>query len=414
MREHDPILQPQLSVGGRRPPAGGKARPLLNDSRLLIVDEAHRLPETARQMCACSVSTTDLTELCSLLEREHLPGSQALRGSVQELAHSLTEPGQRSTCTAFLLTAERKEALQSTISLLRRLLAERRTLPFSLHYRLEETEQLLSHFLSPGQALCPDTSLTPGRLLSTACRRSGHTCAAAPSPVGAGDPCGSDLRHPHDGRKLRADAPVAGDFLQVDGDKGSLSFSLSGELPALFSRESKAAPVWERRGSRLDRGADLISGDCGKRAHAGAVPSYSLMSTAAHCPQRKAVLFRSWRYGVNAQDIIRQFKQCENAVLFASGSCWEGVDFPGDMVSSLILPRLPFSAPDPLSEAEREQYPTLEDYIRDVVVPEMQRKLRQGFGRAIRTETDVCAVSILDRRACPGGRYHQAVLDCPA
>ena len=121
-----------------------------------------------------------------------------------------------------------------------------------------------------------------------------------------------------------------------------------------------------------------------------------------------------WRH---AQDVIRQFKQCDNAVLFASGSCWEGVDFPGDMVSSLILPRLPFSAPDPLSEAEREQYPTLENYIREAVVPEMQRKLRQGFGRAIRTETDVCAVSILDRRACPGGRYHQAVLDalpeCP-
>ena len=59
----------------------------------------------------------------------------------------------------------------------------------------------------------------------------------------------------------------------------------------------------------------------------------------------------------------------------------------------------------------------LENYIREAVVPEMQRKLRQGFGRAIRTETDVCAVSILDRRACPGGRYHQAVLDalpeCP-
>lgn len=121
-------------------------RPLLNDSRLLIVDEAHRLPETARQMCACSVSTTDLTELCSLLEREHLPGSQALRGSVQELTHSLTEPGQRSPCTAFLLTEKRKEALQNTISLLRRLLAERRSLPFSLHYRLEETERLLSIF----------------------------------------------------------------------------------------------------------------------------------------------------------------------------------------------------------------------------------------------------------------------------
>ena len=40
----------------------------------------------------------------------------------------------------------------------------------------------------------------------------------------------------------------------------------------------------------------------------------------------------------------------------------------------------------------------------------MQQKLRQGFGRAIRTETDSCAVAILDPRAAPGGRYHQAVL----
>ena len=38
-------------------------------------------------------------------------------------------------------------------------------------------------------------------------------------------------------------------------------------------------------------------------------------------------------------------------------------------------------------------------------------KLRQGFGRAIRTETDTCVVSILDHRAAPGERYHRAVLE---
>lgn len=64
-----------------------------------------------------------------------------------------------------------------------------------------------------------------------------------------------------------------------------------------------------------------------------------------------------------------------------------------------------------ISEAEREQYPTLQDYIRAVVIPDMQVKLRQGFGRAIRTETDTCVVSILDHRAAPGQRYHQAVLE---
>ena len=119
-------------------------------------------------------------------------------------------------------------------------------------------------------------------------------------------------------------------------------------------------------------------------------------------------LMEVWRH---SQEVIHQFKQASNAVLFAAGSCWEGVDFPGDMVSSLILVRLPFPVPDPLSEAEREQYPTLQDYIRAVIIPDMQVKLRQGFGRAIRTETDTCVVSILDHRAAPGERYYKAVLE---
>lgn len=92
-------------------------------------------------------------------------------------------------------------------------------------------------------------------------------------------------------------------------------------------------------------------------------------------------LFEVWRNGGAA---IRQFKETENGVLFAAGSCWEGVDFPGDMVSSLILPRLPFPVPDPLSQAEQARYPSLEDYLREVILPDMQVKLRQGFGRAIR------------------------------
>lgn len=113
----------------------------------------------------------------------------------------------------------------------------------------------------------------------------------------------------------------------------------------------------------------------------------------------------------NPQIYLERFKQLPNAVLFASGACWEGVDFPGDMVSLLIIVKLPFQVPDPLGEAMRKQYSNLHSYIRAEVVPEMQIKLRQGFGRAIRTETDSCVVAILDPRAAPGKRYHQAVLD---
>lgn len=125
-------------------------------------------------------------------------------------------------------------------------------------------------------------------------------------------------------------------------------------------------------------------------------------------------LFAAWR---GNQQAVRQFKQTDGAVLFAAGPCWEGIDFPGDMVSLLIIARLPFPVPNPLSEAEREQYPDLQSYIRAVVIPEMQTKLWQGVGRAIRTETDTCVVAILDKRAAPGGRYHaevrEALPPCP-
>ena len=66
--------------------------------------------------------------------------------------------------------------------------------------------------------------------------------------------------------------------------------------------------------------------------------------------------------------------------------------------------------PDPVSDYERRQYPNLRDYINAEIIPEMQKKLRQGFGRAIRTEQDSCVVAILDERAGIGGKYHDAAL----
>ena len=83
-----------------------------------------------------------------------------------------------------------------------------------------------------------------------------------------------------------------------------------------------------------------------------------------------------WRH---SQEEILRFKTMENGVLFAAGSCWEGVDFPGDMVSSLIIVKLPFAVPDPISEAEKETYDSLETYIQSIIVPDMQKKLAHNL-----------------------------------
>ena len=108
---------------------------------------------------------------------------------------------------------------------------------------------------------------------------------------------------------------------------------------------------------------------------------------------------------------IERFKQSKNGVLFASGALWEGIDIPGDALSMLIIVKLPFQVPDPIGEYEQTLYKDMFEYKSRVVVPEMLIKLKQGFGRLIRTERDSGVVAILDSRANATGAYRGRVLD---
>ena len=114
---------------------------------------------------------------------------------------------------------------------------------------------------------------------------------------------------------------------------------------------------------------------------------------------------------------IEQFRQSGNGVLFATGAMWEGIDLPGDILSLLVIVKLPFAVPDPVSDYEQSQYANIDEYKKAVVVPEMLVKLRQGFGRLIRSETDSGVVAILDSRVQPDGAYRHDVLNalpsCP-
>ena len=137
--------------------------------------------------------------------------------------------------------------------------------------------------------------------------------------------------------------------------------------------------------------------------------AYAAMSAVKERLWEESLPFPLLTLGRNAPHIIEQFRHTPGAVLLATGAAWEGFDFPGDCVSLLIIPRLPFAYPDARKERELEKYSSLHAFIREVAVPEMQIKLRQGFGRAIRTESDTCVIAILDERACRGRRYAQAV-----
>ncbi|HWI63016.1 MAG TPA: ATP-dependent DNA helicase [Symbiobacteriaceae bacterium] len=77
---------------------------------------------------------------------------------------------------------------------------------------------------------------------------------------------------------------------------------------------------------------------------------------------------------------------------------WEGVDVPGQSLSCVVIPQLPFPPHDPLIRERRAQAGAQgEDPFRAVDLPEMLLKLKQGMGRLIRTASDRGVIALLDR-----------------
>jgi len=107
---------------------------------------------------------------------------------------------------------------------------------------------------------------------------------------------------------------------------------------------------------------------------------------------------------------ITQFKNSGNGVLFASGSMWEGVDCAGDILSSVIIVRLPFPLRSQTMEFKKMSCKNTKEFVQKYAVPQMIIKLRQGAGRLIRSETDTGILAILDARAAQGGTYRSRVL----
>ncbi|MCZ6785982.1 MAG: ATP-dependent DNA helicase [Planctomycetota bacterium] len=100
------------------------------------------------------------------------------------------------------------------------------------------------------------------------------------------------------------------------------------------------------------------------------------------------------------QDIVDEFREHRNCVLFATDTFWQGIDVQGDHLRLVVMTRLPFPVPDhPLRQAREERLEAEGgDAFRDLSLPQAVLKLRQGFGRLIRTSEDQGAVAILDPR----------------
>ena len=381
-------------------------RPILPDSCAVIIDEAHKLPETARQMFGETLNAEDIRELANDLKREkYFLAADSLTGLSKPLLRILEQPREDKPFSEYarLLVAPNR-----VLHVIGKQLNEQLTPP--ARRQLKDVSRAVD-LLSEGRddMICYTTADGDGNTM---------LCATVSNLKDRLN--GALWRQPQSLLLTSGTLAVGSNFGRFRDETGLTSNFRVRESVSLSPFDYKRNcllylprdPLRIRDRSYYDKlAADIAALLRASYGHALVLfTSYAAMSATKERLAQKHLLWPIFTMNRHAVYTVEQFKRHPGAILLATGAAWEGFDFPGDAVSMLIIPRLPFPQPGAVRERERANYSTLHEYIRAVVVPEMQIKLKQGFGRAIRTETDTCVVAILDERAGQDGRYHADVL----
>ena len=380
--------------------------PILPDTCAVIIDEAHKLPETARQMFGTTLDAQDIRSLIRSLSRERF---QLASESLSELSAPLlrlmdqpfdTEKSYHDFSRLLIAPARNLHIIQKQLRGLLSSSAHRQLKKLSSTMELfnEDHSDLVFYTMEDkrgGTMLCAVAADMTAQLRATLWSQD-HPVILTSGTLAVG----ADFRRFKEETGLLADGRVTESVSASPFDyKANCLLYLPLHPPELTN-----SSYFDELAAEIAALLDACWG------HALVLfTSYAAMSAIKERLAEMSLPWTIFTMGRNAVHTTRQFKTEPGSVLLATGAAWEGFDFPGDCVSLLVIPRLPFSRPDALKEKKRTEYSDLRSFIRAVVVPEMQIKLKQGFGRAIRTEADTCVVAILDERSVPGQRHFEAM-----
>jgi ATP-dependent DNA helicase DinG len=108
--------------------------------------------------------------------------------------------------------------------------------------------------------------------------------------------------------------------------------------------------------------------------------------------------------------LLEEFTRSEEGILLGTSSFWEGVDVPGRPLRGLVLQKIPFRVPtEPVTQARMEAIEARgRNPFHSFLVPLAALRLKQGFGRLIRSREDRGGIVLLDSRILTR-KYGQAL-----
>ena len=312
-------------------------RPLLKDYRALIIDEAHKLPDAAKQMFGKSLCYDDIREICFYLGKEYQgPEIRKLSGTIRMVLDIIGENhrSRYGVKEEFHMTEECAMYLYEGIQTMNKIIEKlEKKIPKWIRNKLEETRSVLEYFFHQDKKyvlhlkqdhdhriiLCASSRRIPqyldqmlwsrgmGAILTSGTLKTGQGFSHIRKMTG--------LQRVRRVREYVADSPF-------EYQKNCLLY-----LP----KDLKKC----RRGSQEE--TEMIAGHihsliCSTYGHTLVLfTSYHLMGNVYQMLRDEIPfpMIEVWRH---SPEEITRFKQMDNAVLFAAGSCWEGVDFPGDVV----------------------------------------------------------------------------------